>query len=65
MTPATFRALRRHLTISQEFIADFLGMTKASVCQFERGSRYKPSAERMQPAFDKMLETWNLWGTRI
>ncbi len=65
MSPTTFRALRRHLTLSQEFIADFLGMTKASVCQFERGARYRPSTERMRPAFDKMLEAWSLWGCRL
>ncbi len=62
MTPTTFRALRRHLTLSQEFIADFLGMSAAAVCQYERGRKYAPPSHRMFPAWNKMVQTVGLWG---
>ena len=65
MDPATFRALRRRLNLSQAFVGEYLGMSKVYVCQYERGAKYRPHEVRMRPAYEKMLETWKIWGMPI
>lgn len=62
MTPEVFRALRRHLGISQKAVARGIGVTAASVCIYERTGKGLAEWRALQ-AHDKLLATWKIWGT--